>query len=169
MRHYGDTSAPAEPGSKGSTVRRFAYPQRTLWRFRRFLFRAALGVAAGLSILPITTAVTIAPTSQAGALFQLDGAARARAANEPDSLGLREMRVRGRTVWAEPGVSPAQVQWVVLGGEAATSLLPTVAGLPVPEEPVAIYLFADGESFRRVTSALTGLPPEAIYAFEGGR
>ena len=83
--------------------------------------------------------------------------------------GFDNCECAARVVWAELGVSAAQVEWAVHGGEAASSLFPTVAGLPVPQEPVALYLFADGDGFRRLTSELTGLPPDAIHTFEGGR
>jgi hypothetical protein len=132
--------------------------------------RATLAVlAVGLLALPSASAVALAPPSPSHGLSQVDGAVRTRAAAEPDSLGLREQRVRGRTVWAQPGVSAQQVEWAVRGGEAATRILPSATGLSAPREPAALYLFADGEAFRRLTSELTGLSPDAIHAFEGGR
>ncbi len=147
-------------------MRRFCYTPASIWRCLRVW---ALAAIVGFTGLPATTAQADPPSIQAGTLFQLDGAARTRPAAEPDSLGLRETRLRGRTVWAEPGVSPAQIEWVVRGGETAATLLPAVAGLPVPQEPVALYLFADREAFRRITADLTGLAPDAIHTFEGGR
>jgi hypothetical protein len=149
-------------------VRRFGYSRATIRHSSRSLVWAVIVVAV-LSALPGRSAVAIAPRSPAGTTFQVDGAARTLTAAEPESLGLRQLRVRGRTVWAEAGVSTAQVEWAVHGGEATASLLPGVAGLPMPQEPVALYLFASGDGFRRATSELIGLPPDTIHNFEGGR
>src|SRR5439155_1274330 len=64
---------------------------------------------------------------------------------------------------------PRRVDWAVAGWEVADALLAAHAGLGVPRDPVALYLFADGDSFRRLTSQLTGLPLAAVRQFEGGR
>jgi hypothetical protein len=100
---------------------------------------------------------------------QLDDAGRLQPVVEPASLGLREQRVRGRAVWTQAEVAPERVDWAVAGWEAAALLLPAALGLPVPNDPIAVYLFADGDAFRRLTSELTGLPLSAIHGFEGGR
>src|SRR5689334_584498 len=110
MRHYGETLPPAKPGSKGSTVRRFCYPPAKFWRCLRVW---ALTAIVGFTALPATTVQARAPSIQPRPLVQIDGAARTRPSAEPDSLGLREIRLRGHTVWAEPAVSPAQVEWAV--------------------------------------------------------
>ena len=100
---------------------------------------------------------------------QLDDASRVAPAPNPASLRLREQRVRGRTVWAQPEVATEQIEWAVHGWELTVARLPEATGLAVPADPLALYLFADGEAFRRLTSELTGLPPTAIHSFEGGR
>ena len=109
------------------------------------------------------------PRPLTGPLLQVDDAARPRPAAEPASLGLREQRVRGWTVWVQESVPAAQVEWAVGGAEAATALLPAATGLAAPAAPLSLYLFADGDAFRRLTSELTSVPMSAIHAFEGGR
>jgi hypothetical protein len=100
---------------------------------------------------------------------QQEDTSRLTTLTDPASLRLRERRVRGRIVWAQPEVSAEQVEWAVRGWELAAARLPSATGLAVPTEPLSLHLFADGEAFRRLTSQLTGLPPTAIHAFEGGR
>jgi hypothetical protein len=93
----------------------------------------------------------------------------ASAAAEPAALGLREARVRGSTLWVDESVPRERVEWVARGREVGEAVLPGVTGLAAPREPVILYLLADGERFRRLTSQLTGLPSSAIHQFEGGR
>jgi hypothetical protein len=124
-----------------------------------------------LMLLPWTYAPpangALAPAARPPA--QLDDASRVVPVSDPASLHMRQQRVRGRTVWAQPEVGAEQVEWAVRGWEATTARLPSATGLQVPTDPLAIYLFADGDAFRRLTSQLIGLPPTAIHAFEGGR
>jgi len=140
---------------------------------RRLIARLALVgcLALGLGLLgpPRASLAGLLPDSPAGTLPQLDDAGRVRAAAEPASLGLREQRVRGWSVWTQDGVPAAQVDWTVGAAEIATRRLPTDVGLAPPTRPVVLYLFADGDAFRRLTSELTSLPVSAIFAFEGGR
>lgn len=100
---------------------------------------------------------------------QVDDSARPNLTVDPASLPLREQRVLGHTVWAQTDVAPERVEWAVAGWEVADALLAAHAGVGAPRDPVALYLFADGDSFRRLTSRLTGLPLAAIREFEGGR
>jgi hypothetical protein len=121
---------------------------------------------------PAPPSATVAAGAREAAsrpLAQLDDGGRVAPAANPASLHLREERLRGRSVWVHGGVAPEQVDWAVRGWEAAAELLPAATGLAVPGEPLALYLFDDGDAFRTLTSELTGLPQSAIHAFEGGR
>jgi hypothetical protein len=104
-----------------------------------------------------------------GLVGQLDDGTRPSATVDPASLRLQELRVRGRAVWAQTDVPAQRIEWAVAGWEVADALRTTHAGVGAPREPMALYLFADSENFRRLTSQLTGLPLNAIRAFEGGR
>lgn len=151
-------------------MRRLRCPHAITGRFGvRLAWAALLAVVLGLPTVPSAPMIAGVREAALDAPRQLDDAGRVRPVAEPAGLGLREQRVRGRAVWTHAGVPAEQVDWAVAGWEAAAAVLPTATGLPAPADPVALYLFADGDTFRRLTSELTGLPISAIHTFEGGR
>jgi hypothetical protein len=82
---------------------------------------------------------------------------------------LRDQRVGQRLLHIQDGISAEQVAWVVRGWELGEARLPLCLGLRLGGDPLSLYLFTDQAEFRRQTSELTGLPPESIGRFEGGR
>jgi hypothetical protein len=88
---------------------------------------------------------------------------------EVDGVVLEERQVGGRLLRVQRGVAEDRIGWAVEGWQLGATVLQARLGLSPPQDPVPLYLFADQDAFRRVTSALTGLPVGAIAAFEGGR
>ncbi len=134
----------------------------------RALWAALLAALLLLPPASQATAPAVALDLLAGPLTQADEADRVAPTADPASLRLRDQRIRGRLVWSQAGVPDQQIEWAVRAWDATVAALPA-AGLAAPGDPLALYLFADGDAFRHLTSELTGLPLSAIHGFEGGR
>ena len=131
--------------------------------------RHRLRLLFGLGLLALLAASGIAPETGEVRAAPAGWAARDASDDPLPDRALREQRVGGRLLRVQDGVSAEQVDWVARAWDLSEASLIARLGLPAPRNPLAIYLFADSDEFRRLTSQLTGLAPEAIGRFEGGR